>query len=138
VWRHLQSFSSLPANPKDSGLSPLAKKLRLKPDHIVAILNAPPGYLETLEPGPATILTELKADHAYDAVQLFVNNADELRRLSGAVVAALKPEGLLWITHPKNGWRNETVGQTFVDTGYMPVTLVKIDETWTAVRLKKG
>jgi hypothetical protein len=150
--RHRQSYSSLPANPNESGLSPLAKKLRLKPDHVVAILNAPPAYLETLEPGPATIVTELKPDHTYDAVQLFVNNVDELKAMGPAAIRAVKPDGLLWITYPPGGrarsatdlpstpsWnRRDVLGEITGETAYKPVAFVKVDEKWTALRFKKG
>lgn len=136
--RHLQSYSSLPANPKESGLSPLAKKLRLKPEHILAIVNAPPAYMETLEPGPATIVTELKPGHTYDAVQLFVNSVDEMRAMAAEAARAVNPDGLLWVTYRKGAFKNDVVGQVFGETGLKPVTLVKIDEVWTAVRLKSG
>lgn len=135
--RHLQSYSALPASAKEDALSPLAKKLRLKPEHAAAVLNPPPGYLAFLAPGPATIVTALKPEQLYDAVQLFVNNADELRAASGAAVGALKPDGVLWVTYRKGAWKNDVPAQVFADSGYRPVALVKIDETWTAVRLKK-
>src|SRR5712692_6305568 len=52
--RHLESQRSLLALGKDSpGLSVLAKKLRLAPNHHVAVINAPPGYLAQLAPSPA-------------------------------------------------------------------------------------
>lgn len=136
--RHLQSYSALPANPMDDALSPLAKKLRLKPEHVAAVLNPPPGYLAFLAPGPAIIVTALKPDQLYDAVQLFVTSVEELRAMSGAAVNAVKPDGLLWVSYPKGAWKNEVPAEVFADSGYRPVTLVKIDETWTAVRLKKS
>ena len=135
--RHLQSYSSLPANPKESALSALAKKLRLKPEHSIAVLNPPPGYLAYLAPGPATIVTELKPDVTYDAVQIFVADADELRAMRDGVVRAVKPEGLLWITHRKGAWKNEVLAETFRETGFRPQSLVKVDEVWTAARLQR-
>ena len=150
--RQLQSYTGLPANPKDSGLSALAKKLRLKLDHVIAVLNAPPGYLELLTPGPATIVTELKPDHAYDAVQLFVSSTEELRARGSSAIRAVKPDGLLWITFPKGGqsrgatdlpatpwWnRRDVLGEISGETGYRPVAFVRVDENWTALRFKKG
>jgi hypothetical protein len=136
--RQLQSYYALPADPKGVALSALAKKLRLKPDDIVAVLNAPPGYLEYLAPGPSTIVTELKPDHQYDAVQVFVDDVEQLRAISGAAIAAVKPEGLLWVTHRKGKWKNDALSEIFSASGYTPVSFVKVDETWTAVRLKKG
>lgn len=136
--RRLQSYTSLPANPQESALSPLAKKLRLKSDHIIAVLNSPPGYLETLEPGPMTIVTELKPDVTYDAVQLFVTSVDELRGAWAAAARAVKPDGVLWITYPKGALKNNALAETFTDAGLTPRALVKIDERWTAASLRKA
>jgi hypothetical protein len=145
--RQLQSYSALPANGEEQALSPLAKKLRLKSGYTFAVLNSPPGYLSLLEPGPGGIVTEVKPGVTYDAVQLFVNNAAELRALGGTAVRAVKPDGLLWITYPKAGrsdlpatpwWnRRDVLGEVSGETGFKPVAFVKIDETWTALRFKR-
>ncbi len=145
--RQLQSYSSLPTNPKERALSPLAKKLRLKPEHVLLVLNSPAGYLEFLEPGPATILTVSKPDETYDAVQLFVNDAAELRAMGGDAVHAVKPDGLLWIAYPTAGksdlpatpaWnRSDLLGELTGQSGYKPIAFLKINETWTALRFKK-
>jgi hypothetical protein len=64
---HLDSQRSLPVIGEDrTGLSPMARKLRLTADHSVAILNAPPDYLGLLNPGPASICSELEPSGAYD------------------------------------------------------------------------
>ena len=150
--RHLESQRSLLALGKDSpGLSVLAKKLRLAPNHHVAVINSPPGYLAQLAPAPADLFTALKASTLYDVVQLFVNSADELRALGPSAIKAVTPDGLLWIAYPKGGasrgatdlpatpwWtKRDVLGEITGETGYKPVALVSIDETWTALRFKK-
>src|SRR2546425_13285244 len=93
--RHLESQRSLLALGKDSpGLSALAKKMRLAPDHHIAILNAPPGYLAQLAPAPPDLYTALKGSTVDVVVQLFVNNIDELRALRPPAVRAVQPNGL--------------------------------------------
>ena len=133
------------------GLSALAKKLRLAPNHHIAVLNSPPGYLAQLAPAPADLYTALKPSTLYDVVQLFVNNVDELRALGATAIKAVKPEGLLWIAYPKGGatrgatdlpatpwWtKRDVLGEFTGETGYKPVAFVAIDETWTALRFKK-
>jgi hypothetical protein len=149
--RHLQSQRSLPALGRKQLLSPLAKKLRLEPNHRVAILNAPEGYLESLAPGPADLHTGLEALDGFDAVQLFVNSVEELRAMGPAAIKAVKNDGLLWITYPKGGktrgatdlpatpwWmKRDVLGETTTVTGYTPVAFVKIDDNWTALRFKR-
>ena len=150
--RHLESQRSLLAMGKDSpGLSALAKKLRLAPNHHVAVINAPAGYLAQLAPGPADMYTALKPSTLYDVVQLFVSNLDELRALGPTAIKAVKPDGLLWIAYPKGGaaggatdlpatpwWtKQDVLGEATGETGFKPVAFVKIDDTWTALRFKK-
>jgi hypothetical protein len=149
---HLDSQRSLPAiRPDKGGFSPLAKKLRLAPEHTVAVLNAPEGYLARLYPGPAGIQTDLQPGKAYDAVLLFVKDVDELRRLGPHAIHAAKPNGLLWITYPKGGntvgatdlpatpwWvQRDVLGEITSETGYKPVAFIAVDETWTALRFKR-
>jgi len=101
---HLDSQRSLPVFGNDkTGFSSMAKKLRLAAGQRIAVLNAPDGYTALLSPGPPDIGTRLAPAQSYDVVQLFVNSADELRRLGPDAIRALKPDGLLWITYPKGG-----------------------------------
>ena len=149
---HLDSQRSLPTIGGDkTGFSPTAKKLRLAPGHHVAVLNSPAGYLAQLQPGPADIGTEVQPSQTYDVVQLFVSSADELRRLGPAAIRAVKPDGLLWITYPKGGqprgatdlpatpwWtKRDVLGEITSVTGYKPVALVAIYDSYTALRFKR-
>jgi hypothetical protein len=134
------------------GFSPTAKKLRLAAGQRVAILNAPDGYLELLKPGPAEIATDVQAPGSYDAVQLFVNSEDELRRLGPTAIGAVKPDGLLWITYPRTGagtlaaglpatpsWtQRDVLGEITSVTGYRPVALVAVAGGYTALRFKRA
>lgn len=149
---HLDSQRSLPTlGPDKSGLSPLTKKLRLLPEHSVAILNAPDGYLELLSPGPREMRTALQAGQSYDAVLLFVKGVEELRGMGPSAIGATKPGGLLWIAYPKGGktegvtdlpatpwWvQGDVLGEVTSVTGYKPVAFVAVDDVWTALRFKK-
>jgi len=149
--RHLQSQRSLPAFGTAADLSALARTLRLEPNHRVAVLNAPSGYLESLAPAPAGLSTELQADVLFDAVQLFVSGVEELRALGPGAIHALRQDGLLWITYPKGGttrgvtdlpatpcWvKRDVLGEITAETGYRPVAFVKVDDNWTALRFKR-
>lgn len=127
-------------------LSSLAKKFRLEPGHRVAVLNAPPGYVDRLMPAPEGLRTELEPPELFDAVQLFVSGVESLRTLGPGAIRAVKPGGLLWIVCPKGGtdlpataeWMSRDVlGEVTSEAGYRPVALVKIDETWTALRFNR-
>ena len=149
---HLDSQRSLPAlRPDQTGLSPLAKKLRLLAGHNVAVLNAPAELGATLEPGPKKVTTALHANETFDAVLLFVRNSEELRRLGPGAIRAVRTDGLLWIAYPKGGpasgatdlpatpwWvQRDVLGEITSETGYKPVSFVAVDDAWTALRFKR-
>src|SRR5882672_11020405 len=150
---HLDSQRSLPTiGDEKLGFSSTAKKLRLTAGQKVAVLNAPPGYLARLSPGPADIGSEVQPSQTYDVVQLFVNNVEELRRVGPPAIGALKPSGLLWITYPKGGqtrgvtdlpatpwWtKRDVLGEITSVSGYKPVAFVAIDDNYTALRFKRA
>ena len=137
--------------PDQTGLSPMAKKLRLLLEHNVVVLNAPSGFIELLRPGPAGLHAELRPNQTFDAVLLFVNNSDELRQLGPGAIHATKPDGLLWISYPKGGpargatdlpatpwWvQRDVLGEITSEKGYKPVSFVAVDDNWTALRFKR-
>ena len=52
----------------------LAKKLLIKPGSRVLVRNAPPGYLEKLEPLPDGVQLLTTVDGLFDVVLQFVNH----------------------------------------------------------------
>ncbi|HEY3312720.1 MAG TPA: hypothetical protein VGK00_13850 [Anaerolineales bacterium] len=116
----------------------LAHKLKLKPGSEAAILNAPDDYLVELAPERVTIDHGLNGQ--YDWIQVFVRSKAEIDALYPALVAALKPESLLWISFPKGTSRIQTdltrdKGWDSV-TGLKLINLVSINTTWSAFSLR--
>lgn len=108
---HLDSQRSLPVVGSDrGGLSALTKKLRLPPEHSVAVLNAPDGYVSLLSPGPRDIATQALPGETTGATDL--------------------PATPWWMQH-------DVLGEITSVTGYGPVAFVAIDEVWAALRFKK-
>ncbi|MCY9694519.1 YdeI/OmpD-associated family protein [Paenibacillus alginolyticus] len=122
----------------------LAKKLRLGSCKRALIMNAPEGYLDMLNPLPEDVLVtdQIESTEAYDFVQVFVHTLAEVQQLAPKAIAAVTPEGMLWINYPKgtsklktdinrdSGW------QTVIDLQFEGVSLVSIDETWSAMRFR--
>lgn len=114
----------------------IAKKLRYKAGKAI-ILNAPKGYNFGIE-------VDEEIEGKYEFVQIFVNNAVEVRGWVPRVLESLNPDALFWITYPKQSSRvktdiNRDSLATIVqnETSYRVVTNVSIDETWSALRLRQ-
>lgn len=122
--------------------SSLTKKLLLKPEQNVAVVNAPEGYVKRLGPLPGGVHVSEALEGSYDLVQLFVQSKADADRFAQAAIAATKPGGILWVSYPKksaaiktdisrdNGW------EAFFAIGWRPVTQIALDETWSALRFR--
>lgn len=122
--------------------SALAKKLKLKAGQRAAIINAPEGYLEALRPLPDAVELLDHVEGQMEWVQLFVTNKSELDRIAPQVIAALKPESLLWISFPKGTSKIQTDltrdkgWDTIQQADLKWINLVSVDETWSAFSVR--
>jgi hypothetical protein len=124
--------------------SPLIKKLRIQPGQHLLVLNAPPGYVESLGnlPEDAQLSEQPDPGAEYDFGHLFAKNSSELAELVSTAVSAVKYDGLLWVSYPKKSSKVETDLSRDVlwelpgETGLRPVTQVSIDKTWSAIRFR--
>lgn len=123
-------------------ISPLAKKLQLKPGKHWLLFNAPANYLASLEPLPegTTISYEVKGN--FDGVQLFIKNSAELIAELKVIVPVLKPDTVFWIIYPKksSGIKSDLEMMSSWDEpakyGLGGVAAAAINETWTALRFR--
>jgi hypothetical protein len=123
-------------------VSPLAKKLQVKPGKHWLLFNAPSNYLTLLEPlpGGATVFYETKG--TFDGVQLFVKNRTELIESLKAVIPALRTDSVFWVIYPKKSSAMESDLEMMSSWdelgkyGYGGVAAAAVDETWTALRFK--
>ncbi len=119
--------------------SPLAKKLKLKPDAQAAVINAPENYVAELRHDTAMSPT---LNGKFDWIQIFVRNKSELEELAPKAAKALKPESILFISFPKGSSKIQT--DLTRDKGWEStrkldlkwINLVSVNETWSAFALR--
>ncbi|MFL5674400.1 MAG: hypothetical protein ACJ779_05305 [Chloroflexota bacterium] len=125
----------------DDPLSPLARKLKLKPGMRAAVIGAPPDYVAKLGvPGDTAIGTTL--DGPLDWIQVFVRTTADLAAIAGPLTAALAPDGRAWVCYPKGSSKMQT--DLTRDKGWEPLeagqlmwlSLVSVDEIWSAFGLR--
>jgi hypothetical protein len=122
--------------------NPLARRLLLRPENRLLVLNGPADWPERLEPLPDGVeMAEGPGDPA-DVVHLFVSGKAEVGAHAPAAMAATRPGGVLWASYPKrsakvatdltrdHGWK------AFAQAGWRPVTQVSIDDGWSALRFR--
>ena len=121
-------------------MSPLARKLLIKPGSRIALVNAPDGYADRLRPLPdGAELVDLQP--GLDVVQVFARDRVELER-SAAALGSVREGGLLWVCYLKGGKKAGTdlnrdlLWQELGRSGLTGVTLVAVDDAWSAMRFR--
>lgn len=122
--------------------SSLAKKLLIKPDQRLLIINPPLNYPAKLAKLPAGVHL-LKSDEGEaDQVQLFVHNIAELNALAPQALGAIKYDGILWIIYPKKSSKmksdlsRDEGWEAVTGNGLTGIAMVSIDDTWSAMRFR--
>jgi hypothetical protein len=122
--------------------TPLPKKLGIKADHLVAIVNAPNGFQATISPLPdgVAIVDSLPGSGKADVIVLFTTSLSELRAAFKSAAKKLKPAGGLWIGWPKKASGMPTdvsenpVRDIGLAAGLVDNKVCALDETWSGLR----
>ncbi len=123
--------------------SPLARKLRMKPGMRALVIAPPPGYLKSLAPVPEGLTISSKADGIYAFVQIFATNLAEIGRCLQTLAKHAGPQSLVWIAYPKktsgveSDINRDVIREVMGKTGWDTVSIVAIDEVWSALRFRK-
>ena len=122
--------------------SGIAKKLRIKPDQRVLIINSPEGYVDDLSKELETGQIDQVAKGEYEFVQVFALNSEQLDEQIQLALDVVVFDGLLWVSYPKGSSRVETdlnrdiIWERLASRGIRPVTQVSIDKVWSAMRFR--
>lgn len=122
--------------------SSLAKKLLIKPGQRMVVINPPPGYLDELGPLPEGVGLADRPEGSFDFVHLFVKDSQELKGLAPVALGAVKRDGLLWISYPKQSSKvktditRDTSWEPVRREGFELVSMVSVDEVWSACRFR--
>lgn len=121
----------------------VAKKLGIKKDFKVLVINQPANLKDFIHPLPENAeLLKKAGKQTADTVLLFASNISDLNIHFESLKNAIKPNGLVWIAYPKGTSKIKTdisrdKGWDVVNkAGLTGVSLISLDDTWSAMRFK--
>jgi len=123
-------------------MSPLAKKLLIKPGQHWLILNAPEDYLATLEPLPDHVQLSFTPQGNFNGIQLFVKNSAGLTEALTQLKPVLNDDTVFWVIYPKKNSGIETDlemmsgWEVTKPYGLRPVASAAINNIWTTLRFR--
>jgi hypothetical protein len=113
-------------------LTPLLKKLGIKPEMRVHLVNAPEQYFERLE---ADISDQVvKSGAKADLVHLFVTSRKELEKHFSSLIKQLAPEAVIWISWYKKSSgivtdvTEDVIREIVLPTGWVDVKVCAVSE----------
>jgi hypothetical protein len=155
-----------PALPSAFGYSgtPLVKKLGIKDGFRVALVDAPPSFLQLLDPLPTGVVarplrppvskgrsassgatssgatSSSEAGPVADLVVAFFTERAAITESWASLTGAVGPLGTIWVAWPKktSGVVSDITEDVFRDellaTGWVDVKVCAIDATWSALK----
>jgi hypothetical protein len=117
-----------------------AEKLGIRPGSTVTIINAAPGTTLPGElPENVTVRRE-QGDDMPDVLVFFAHDIAELHRDAPGLLASLTDVAKAWIAYRKNGVSDlsrDILMPALIDIGWHGVSLVSLDQTWSAARFRR-
>lgn len=122
-------------------MNAVLKKLGLKDQDPILIINAPDEYKEIMSTIEATIHSS--PDVKYKFVQIFAKSMEEACKIVPFAIEALEEDGYIWLCYPKGTSKKyksdinrDKSWEVFAPFEFEPVSLVAIDADWSALRFK--
>jgi hypothetical protein len=125
-------------------MSPLFKKLNLRTQTRIHVLNAPKSFEPELAAlDGVTVKRTVSGPSSF--AMAFVITQVELIAASKKLAAACAGDAVLWMVYPKGTSRkyrcefNRDCGwPTLSAAGFKPVRMVAVDEDWSALRFRRN
>jgi len=123
--------------------TPLPRKLGIKVNSAVTLIDAPPGFERTLGSLPEGVTVRRRPARGSDLIVWFVKSRANLERRLDGVARTLADRGGLWIAWPKKASGMVTdLSQTEVRrvglaAGLVDYKICAIDATWSALQFTR-
>jgi hypothetical protein len=127
-------------------MSEIFKKLNLKDQTEILILNAPASFeLELASLPGVAIQRDIKAVKGIAFSLAFVTKQKEVDTIAKAVARKAKGDAVVWFAYPKGSSKNyqcefnrDTGWAALGEAGFEGVRMVAIDADWSALRFRRA
>ena len=107
----------------------------------MALIDAPEGYTDLLEPIPREVVFRTRPSAATDIAQVFVTRREDLAKHLSSLRQRLKPEAAVWVSWPKKSSKvpttvtEDTVREVALPLGFVDVKVCAVNEVWSGLKL---
>lgn len=121
--------------------TPLAKKLGIKANSELCVLNAPDNYASLVAPLPEAVRTVTKFAPTADLAHLFVTLRIDLESALSEIRPKFKADGAVWVSWPKKASKaptditEDTIRAVALPMGFVDIKVCAVDEKWSGLKL---
>ena len=120
--------------------TPLPKKLGVKPNQRIALVNAPTDFAKVLGRLPENAAIVKRLDGPLDLILLFVDREQTLTKQFPILANKLQRNGMIWVAWPKksSGVATDLVFEKVqhigLDCGLVDVKICAVDDVWSGLK----
>jgi hypothetical protein len=120
--------------------TPLPRKLGIKENQRIALVNEPESFQKQLGALPTNAHVVSKLTAPLDLVVLFVESERALARQFPAIAKKISTNGMIWVAWPKKSsgvstdLSFELVQRIGLDRGLVDVKICAVDEVWSGLK----
>jgi hypothetical protein len=119
----------------------LAKKLGIKEDAAVFVVDVPVDYAELVAPLPRGVTLAPRMSSTIDVVHVFSVSRKRLESTLGKVLGKLKPDAAIWVSWPKKSSKvptditEDTIRKIALPLGLVDIKVCTVDDVWSGLKL---
>ena len=120
--------------------TPLPKKLGVKPNQRIALVNAPTDFAKVLGRLPENAAIVKRLNGPLDLILLFVDREQTLTKQFPILANKLQSNGMIWVAWPKKSSGVATdlvfekVQRIGLDSGLVDVKICAVDDVWSGLK----
>jgi hypothetical protein len=120
--------------------TPLPKKLGVKPNQRIALVNAPNDFAKVLGRLPEKAAIVKRLNGPLDLILLFVDRERTLAKQFPILANKLQSNGMIWVAWPKKSSGIATdlvfekVQRIGLDCGLVDVKICAVDDVWSGLK----
>ena len=121
--------------------TPLAKKLGIKPDFKIKLVNPPDNYFDLFTDLPGHLNFEDDSNAKKDLIHFFTKQAEEYIRTLPLLKNEIKPNGIIWVSWPKKASKiitditEDIIRNYAIKIGLVDIKVCAVDEIWSGLKL---
>ncbi len=121
--------------------TPLARKLGIRPGHVLWTWHAPDGYDDWIAPLPPDVVRVRQPSERVDLAHVFVVERTDLVRQLRSLRTQLRDDVGLWISWPKQAAQVPTtvtgdiIRSDCLPLGWVDVKVCAVTEVWSGLKL---